>query len=159
MGTSFKRSSSRLSPILFLVYINNLPEEVKATVRLFADDTIMYMTMTSASDAPSLQKDLDRLAAWEKKWQMEFHPHKCSVLRITRNKSTKIFQYRLHGHILEPETNSKYLGVTINNKLSWNKHIDNITKKVNGSIAFLRRNLQISQKHIKTKAYTALVRP
>ena len=119
----------------------------------------MYATMTSASDATSLQKDLDRLAAWEKKWQMEFHPQKCSVLRITRNKSTKIFQYRLHGHILEPETNSKYLGVTINNKLSWTKHIDNITKKANGSIAFLRRNLQISQKHIKTKAYTTLVRP
>ena len=114
---------------------------------------------TSASDATSLQKDLDHLAAWEKKWQMEFHPQKCSVLRITRNKSTKIFQYRLHGHILEPETNSKYLGVTINNKLSWNKHIDNITKKANGSIAFLRRNLQISQEHIKIKAYTTLVRP
>ena len=119
----------------------------------------MYTMMTSASDATSLQKDLNHLPAWEKKWQMEFYPQKSSVLRITRNKSIKDFQYHLHVHIFKLETNSKYLYVTINNKLSLNKDTDNITKKANGSIAFLLRILQISQKHIKTKAYTTLVRP
>ena len=116
----------------------------------------MYMALASEDDAVSLQKDLDNLAAWEDKWKIQFHPQKCSVVRIIRNRTTKIHQSQLHGHILETETNSKYLGVTINNKLSWNNHI---AKKANNSFTFLRRNLHISQQRIKTKAYTKLVRP
>ena len=150
---------SVLGPLLFLVYINDLPDDVRSTVRLFADDTIVYLTMNCEADATNLQEDLDKLAAWEEKWQMSFHPKKCSVIRITRKRSPKIFDYKLHGHILQSETDSKYLGVTINNKLSWNNHIDNTTKKANASLAFLRRNLQISQHHIKERAYTTLVRP
>ena len=150
---------SVIGPILFLLYINDLPEEVNSTVRLFADDTIMYMTLSSDKDATSLQQDLDKLAAWEEKWKMKFHPDKCSVLPITRKKSPRSFEYKLHGHILKVEKSTKYLGITIDNKLSWNTHIDNITKKANSSLAFLRRNLQISQQHIKSNAYTTLVRP
>ena len=63
----------------------------------------------------------------------------------------------LHGHILKTETNSKYLGVTINNQLSWNNYIDIMYNKANASIAFLRRNLQISQRYIIANAYTTLV--
>ena len=150
---------SVIGPLLFLVYINDLPDRVRSTVRLFADDTIMYLTVQGDSDAATLQQDLDSLAEWEDKWKMSFHPEKCSVLRITRNKTPKIYNYTLHGHILKDETDSKYLGVTINNKLSWNNHIDNICRKGNASIGFLRRNLQISQPHIKAAAYTTLVRP
>ena len=115
--------------------------------------------MTGANDAASLQRDLDRLAAWEMKWKMQFHPDKCSVLRLFRKQSPQINQYQLHGHILKTETDSKYLGVTINNKMCWNNHIDNICSKANRSLAFLRRNLQISQTHIKASTYTTLVRP
>ena len=115
--------------------------------------------MTNERDATSLQEDLDKLAAWETKWKMKFHPDKCSILQITRIKSPKIYNYKLHGHTLKNETSTKYLGVTIDNKLCWNSHTDNITKKANSSLAFLRRNLQISQRHIKTNAYTTLVRP
>jgi len=150
---------SVIGPLLFLVYINDLPENVRSTVRLFADDTIMYLTVSGDSDAEVLQQDLNSLAEWEDKWKMSFHPDKCSVLRITRNKSTKIFNYKLRGHILNTETDSKYLGVTINNKLQWNNHIDNMCNKANSSIGFLRRNLQIPQPHIKAAAYTTLVRP
>ena len=150
---------SVIGPILFLIYINDLPRDVGSTVRLFADDTIMYRTINSERDGVSLQQDLNQLAAWEEKWQMKFHPKKCSVIRITRRKKPIICDYILHGHILESKTDSKYFGVEINNKLCWNNHIDNICKKANSSLAFLRRNLQISQSHIKSQAYTTLVRP
>ena len=73
---------SVIGPILFLIYIKDLPEEVKEKVRLFADDMIIHMTMTSENDAASLEQDLDHLASWEK-WQMQFHPQKCSILRIS----------------------------------------------------------------------------
>ena len=52
-----------------------------------------------------------------------------------------------------------YLGVTIEQKLSWNEHIGNVVKKANSSAAFLRRNLQVPQAHIKANAYKTLVRP
>jgi ribonuclease P/MRP protein subunit RPP40 len=150
---------SVIGPILFLIYINDLPENISSIVRLFADDTIMYMTMTNETDAAALQADLDKLAVWEETWKMKFHPDKCSVLRLTRSKTPKIHDYKLHDHILQAEERTKYLGVTIDSKLCWNTHIDNITKKANSSLAFLRRNLQISQSHIKANAYTTLVRP
>ena len=150
---------SVIGPLLFLIYINDLPENVKSKVRLFADDTILYHTIECKRDSKILQKDLDHLAAWEEKWKMKFHPQKCNVLRITRRKKPIDSSYQLHGHTLETLSDIKYLGVTVNNKLCWNTHINNICKKANNSLAFLRRNLQISQAHIKECAYTALIRP
>ena len=82
-----------------------------------------------------------------------------AFIKSIEDKQPIVNEYQLHGHILDTETNSKYLEVTINNKLCWTNHVNNICKKANNSLAFLRRNLQISQTHIKANAYTSLVRP
>ena len=110
LGSSYQWSPTRFSDCLFLIYINDLPNNLKSTVRLFADDTIIYMTISNGTDATALQQDLDKLAKWEETWQMEFHPQKCSVLHITRSRNPKYKQYTLHGHILVKEGNVKYLG-------------------------------------------------
>ena len=148
-----------IAPILFLIYINDLHNNLKSTVRPFVDDTIIYMTISNGTDATALRQDLDKLAKWEETWQMEFHPQKCSVLHITRCRNPKYKQYTLHGHILVKEDNAKYLGVVINKTLSWNNHINDVTKKANASLGFLRRNLRIGQEKIKISAYLTLVRP
>ena len=72
---------------------------------------------------------------------------------------TLTHDYILHNQILKEKDAVKYLGVTVHHKLSWNEHICSLAKKANSSIGFLRRNLQIHQKHIKTNAYKTLVRP
>ena len=73
---------SVLGPSLFLYYINDIVEGISSTIRLFADDTIMYLAITSQRDASTLQRDLDKLAQWETKWKMAFHPGKCQVLSV-----------------------------------------------------------------------------
>ena len=117
------------------------------------------MAVTNETDAAILQKDLKHVEEWENRSQMSFHPDKCNVLRVIRCRNPLTHDYILHNQILKEKDAVKYLGVTVHHKLSWNEHICSIVKKANSSIGFLRRNLQILQKHIKTNAYKTLVRP
>ena len=74
-----------LGPLLFLVYLNDLPQCVTSShTRLFADDCLIYKEIRSQVDADELQADLDALQEWEQQWMMSFHPQKCQLLRITR---------------------------------------------------------------------------
>ena len=75
-----------LGPILFLIYINDLPDLIASKVRLFADDTAVYLTVESPSDGQVLQKDLDTLSGWESGWDMEFNPLKCQMVRATASR-------------------------------------------------------------------------
>ena len=78
---------SVLGPILFLAYINDLPEQVKSRVRLFADDTALYLAISSTTESEVLQTDLASLEQWEKMWDMQFNPSKCQVLQITKRQN------------------------------------------------------------------------
>ena len=80
----FFSKGSVLGPILFLAYINDLPEQVKFRVRLFADDTAMYLAISLTTEGQVLQTDLACLEQWEKMWDMQFNPSKFQVLHITR---------------------------------------------------------------------------
>ena len=149
---------SVLGPCLFLYYISDIPVGLESTVRLIADDTITYLTVTSVSDARTLQQDLHKLGDWYKKWHMEFHPAKCEVLTVSRKRNPIHYEYKLSGHILEHATSAKYLGVTFTSDMRWGQHV-NITSKVKKNLNFICRNLQISSPKLKTTAYMTLVRP
>ena len=120
------------------VYINDLPQNIQSQVRLFADDTAVYLTITSSEDANTLQADLDTLQEWERIWDMGFNPNKCQVLYITRSRQPLQSQYTLHGQFLESVDSAKYLGVNISQDLNWNHHINEITGKANRTSALLK---------------------
>ena len=111
------------------MYINGMPETVKSNIRLFADDTIMYLTISNQSDCQDLQSDLTKLESWEREWLMAFNPDKCEVIRITKKKDPIIYDYKLHGITLQTTKNAKYLGLNISDDLSWSKHINQTTAK------------------------------
>ena len=122
---------SVLGPIRFLAFINDLPEQVKSNVRLFADDTALYLKFSKSLTPSILQQDLQHLESWEKAWDMEFNPSKCQVIHITRSRRPAQNKYYLHGVLLEAVPAAKYLGVDISENLSWNTHISRISKKAN----------------------------
>ncbi|MCG8078457.1 MAG: reverse transcriptase family protein, partial [Candidatus Thiodiazotropha taylori] len=150
-----------LGPLLFLAYINDLPESTKhSDARLFADDCLLFRHINNSQDSALLQQDLSALEKWEDTWQMKFHPVKCQVIRINPNRRQIIpTNYQLHGHTLEVVNSSKYLGVTISEDLSWKKHIDSTASKANKTLGFVRRNLSDCSPTVKSAAYTTMVRP
>ena len=149
-----------LGPILFLIYINDFPEYIKhSKLRLFADDSIIYNNIKNTKDAQNLQLDLDAACKWESDWLMKFHPDKCNVLSVTQKRKPIQYNYTLRGHPLLKVKNAKYLGITIQDNLKFDKHINNITNKANQTLGFLKRNLKIQSSKVKEHAYKALVRP
>ena len=148
-----------LGPLLFLAYINDMPECVTSKIKLFADDSLVYRKVQQSSDCRALQQDLDNLQQREQKWQMSFNADKCEVLRITNKRRPILSDYYIHNQKLAIKTDAKYLGVTISSDLSWAKHADNIVKKANSTMAFLRRNIRNAPQSAKDKAYKTYVRP
>ena len=92
-----------LGPILFLIFINDLPDNNTSSVRLFMDDCVLYRNIHSLQDCLILQEDLDSLGVWEADWQMKFNVAKCHSMRVTRHYSHKqiIHDYTLHQQTLE----------------------------------------------------------
>jgi len=72
-----------LSLLLFLIFINDITENVSSPIHLFADDYLIYREIKSPSDCSLLQKDLDTLVKWSKTWGMMFNIKKCNVISIT----------------------------------------------------------------------------
>ena len=100
---------SVLGPILFLAFINDLPLQVSSNTRLFADDCVIYREINNEQDCKAFQDDLDKLAEWEKRWGMLFHPEKCNILRVHRKRQPLEYEYSLKGHKLASEDYTKYL--------------------------------------------------
>ena len=148
-----------LGPILFLLFINDLPESVNSEIKLFADDCLMYRTINTHSDAITLQQYINKLEQWENTWQMEFNADKCFTIRITNSRHPIRVDYKIHYQHLNLLPDSKYLGVSFDQTLSWKTHINNVTAKAYRTLGFLRRNMTGCTKIVKDRTYKALIRP
>ena len=148
-----------LGPLLFLLYINDITEDIDSELRLFTDDCVCCHEIKDTEDMVKLQEDIDRLGCWARSWGMRFQPVKCNIMQITRKRIKKInASYSLEGTVLENVEKIKYLGVTIKNDLKWNTH-QFICIKANRTLGFLRRNLAACPRDVKELAYKGLVRP
>ena len=144
-----------LGPLLFLCHINDLPKSVVSKVRLFADDCLLYREINNAKDHVALQNDLKALEIWADTWGMRFNASKCNILSI---KPKTHYIYELNKTILKSVTSNPYLGILFTDNLKWGDHINNITKKANSTLGFLRRNLGRCPTVCKKNAYMSLVR-
>ena len=120
---------SVLGPLLFLIYINDITEEAQSSeIRLFADDTILYILVDNpVVSAAALNDDLDRISKWAAKWLVRFSAPKTKTMLISKKK--KIVPNPplvMNNIILEEVKEYKHLGVIMSNDLLWNKHIENL---------------------------------
>jgi len=153
-----------LGPLFFLVYINDINKEVESTLRLFADDSLLYRQIKTPEDQYILQRDIDKLADWARLWQMSFNVKKCHVLRIKRSKRTTRSQgecvYSMAGVRLVEVEHHPYLGVELDNTLSWDTQLKNINSKSIRVLNMIRRNFTLGTTlDIRKALYFSLVRP
>lgn len=124
--TSGVPQGSVLGPLLFLTYINDLPNGLTSTVKLFADDTLLYGMVVDDSDCDNLQEDVNKLEIWQHEWQMQFNPSKCNIICISNKQRPPQRTYFFCGSKLEQVDSASYLGITVNRKLKWSEHISSI---------------------------------
>ena len=99
-----------LGPLLFLTYVNDLPNNIHSSIRMFADDCVLYREIKNENDSQELHKYLNSLMKWEYDWQMHFNPQKCFVLRLTHARHLTRFNYILGDTSLQETDNHPYLG-------------------------------------------------
>ena len=150
-----------LGPTLFSIYINDLPESIlHGSIKLFADDCIIYKAIRAPEDTEKLQEDLCALQEWQERWLMRLNVSKCFTMNVLHPRRNKIItHYKLHNHLLSPVEHYKYLGIIIQNDLKWHLHIQSITSKANQMLGLLKRNLRTPFMHLRERAYLSLVRP
>lgn len=156
--TSGIPQGSVLGPILFVLYINDLPESVKQEAFLFADDTKIFGEVNEHSENKLLQEDLNQLLNWSEKWLLLFHPDKCKVLELGKKNRTS-YDYKMGDIPLEHVNSEKDLGITIDSELKFRQHIDIKTKKANQIMGIIRRTFDYLDNVTFLKLYKALVRP
>ena len=148
---------SILGPVLFIIFINDLPENVHNCCKIFADDTKLY---GPSSNNASLQNDILSLMKWSNDWQLKFNTSKCGVLHIGKNNvENEYFTDVFKKNKLVKTQSEKDIGVTFTNNLDFDVHINNIVKKANQVMGLIRRSFSHLDKEMFINLYKSLVRP
>jgi len=156
--TSGVPQGSILGPLLFIIHINDIGNSLTSSTKLFADDRVLYREISTIHDDECLQSDLSYMFVWSHTWQLNFNASKCKVMCITNKKSPLTYTYCLNNTPLEWISTFKYLRVTMNQKLTWHEHINNVTAKASRILNLLRCNLRHASKEAKARAHLALER-
>ena len=159
--TSGIPQGSVLGPILFVIYINDLPDIVRSSDSfLFADDTKIMRQISSENDSLLLQSDIDALYEWSKKWLLKFHPDKCACMGIGYSPKEEIYtSYNMNGHCLKIINSEKDLGVLFDNNLKFDMHINSIINRANRILGIVRKTFDCLDRQIFANLYKGLVRP
>ena len=129
---------SILGPLLFIIFINDLPDVVKSACKIFADDTKIY---NSHKKYKTLQDDLLNLLKWSEIWQLHFNTSKCGALHIgSKNSNHEYYTDENSTLKLKTVNTEKDVGVTFSSDLKFDEHISNIVGKANSLTGLLKRS-------------------
>lgn len=146
---------SVLGPLLFLVYIGDLADNIKTTITFFADDTKLYANPTACHF--ELQEDLKTVESWSNTWKMGLNEGKCTVLSIGTN--VVEHPYSLNNTTLRHVSEQSDLGVIVTCDLKWETHISKIVKKANSFTYCMQKAFQDRSVDTILKIYKYFIRP
>ena len=153
-----------LGPLLFLIYINDLPENLKSSAKLFADDTSLFSTLYNSAESANLLNDaLKKISEWAFKWKMLFNPD------ITKQAQEVIFSRKStitnHPTVFFNEAPvahtlcQKHLGMHLDEKLNFNPHVKEKITKTNKGIGVIRKLAHVLPRESLITIYKSFVRP
>jgi len=148
---------SVLGPILFVIFINDLPDVVRSTTKIFADDTKLFRAIRTHEDHEIIQQDLDNLVKWSRDWQLGFNESKCKILHL--GSSNPGMEYSMNAVTLDETTNEKDLGVFIDKELKFHSHISKAVSKASRMLGLIRATFTCLDTSTVPKLYSTLVRP
>ena len=157
---------SILGPILFLIFINDLPDNILSQLAIYADDTTIYSCFGKTNDhfdkvelAADLEDDLRTVAEWGEKWLVSFNATKTKLLSINRFKDPFLPPVMMNGVELPENCNFSLLGMTFTDDFSWNTYIELIAKSAAMKVGSLFRYRNFLSPDSILYLYKATIRP
>ena len=157
--TSGVHQGSILGPLIFLMYINDLPSCVNSNVELFADDSVLHRQISTSNDCIQFQESLGQVSEWCSNSVVQLKTEKCCILHVTRQKSPIGYEYSLDNTPLESLHKHKHLGVWLQSSLSWEHQVSYICGKANRVLGLIRRTFGYENPEGVEIAFKSLVRP
>ena len=146
METNFGRCSPRVNigPLLFCIYINDLPNKLKSNAKLFADDTSLFNIVKDENESANvLNNDLSLISEWTFNWKMLFNPDPTKpaqeVLFSRKKKTLKHLALSLNNIQVERASSQKHLGLILDEKVNFKQHIESAIVKINKGVAVIKK--------------------
>ena len=128
---------SILGPTLFLLYINDFPDDVICNIAIHADDTTLYPKCDQASElwqqlelAAELESDLRDIVDWGRKWLVDFNAGKTKFVLFDRSNDTGAIDVKMDDSVIEEKSSVKMLGLSCSFKLDWGSNVKTTSKKI-----------------------------
>ena len=155
---------SILGPTLFLLYINDLPDDVICDIAIYADNTTLYSKCDWASDlwqqlelAFKLESDLRDTEDWGKKWLLDFNAEKTQLVSFDQSNNNGSIDVKMDGSILEKKSSSKVLDLTFSSKLDWGSYIISIAKTASKKIGALICSMKFPSPEVALYLYKSTI--
>ena len=157
---------SILGPALFLLYINDLPENVICDIAIYADNTTLYSKCDQASDlwqqlelSSELESDLREIVDWGKKWLFHFNAGKTQLVLFDWSNNTGAIDVKMDGSVLEEKFSFKMLGLTFSSKFGWGSYIISIAKTASKEIGALLHSVKFLSPEVALYLYKSTICP
>lgn len=154
--TSGTPEGGHLSPLLFALFVNDLPTVIATNCLMFCDDVKIFHKVASLNDVITLQNDLNAVGRWAADWRLVLNASKCKAFKITLKRNFVDSSYTINGTKLENVKTIRDLGVIIDQKLTFEDHINTTVRKANRALGLLIRTLQSASRRCSFKKSSAL---
>ena len=151
---------SILGPTLFLLYIDDLPDDIICNIAMYADDTTLYSDLWQQLQlASEFEFDLGDLVYWGNKWLVDFDAGKTQLVLFDQSNNNGSIDVKMGGSILEEKSSFKMLGLTFSSKLDWGSYIISIAKTASKKIGALIHCMRFLSPEVALDLYKSTIYP